>query len=242
MQRPAVLLLHGFTGNPGELKYAAERIAEAGYNVSVPRLPGHGTTGAEFEVTQAEDWLRRSVDAYLDLRAESSSVSLVGLSMGALIAVLMSARLKVNALLMCAPALDVNQRFLPLTPILGKFLRSYRGSYNPENVKPEFRRLAEEYRTRRWVRGAGELYRLQQAARKALPQVVCPIPTVLTAADPTVPVSVQTRIHNSVRSTDHQLRVFDGSDHVILNGSAREQVVGFLIERLNSQRQLSSQA
>jgi len=242
MQRPAVLMLHGFTGNPGELRYAAERVADAGYTVSVPRLPGHGTTGSEFAITAAEDWLRRSVDAYLDLRTESSSVSLVGLSMGALIAVLMASSLKVNALFMCAPAIDVNQRFLPLTPMLGKFLTSYRGTYNPENVKPEFRRLAQEYRSRRWVRGAGELYRLQRAARKALPQVSCPITTVLTASDPTVPVSVQTRINNSVRSTDHQVRVFDGSDHVILNGSAREQVLDFVIERLNSHHRLSSQA
>ncbi len=232
-QRPAVLMLHGFTGNPGELKYAAHRICDAGYTVSVPRLPGHGTGGADFSVSGADDWMRRSLDAYLDLRAQSSSVSLVGLSMGALIAVLMASALKTHALVMCAPALEVNQRFLPFTPILGRFVKSYSGSYNPDNIKPEFRALAREYRSRRWVRGGGELYRLQRAARSALPHIKCPSTTLLAADDPTVPISVQARIRHSLRSADHALRVFDTNEHVILNGTARDEVLDYLIERLD---------
>ncbi|TVR89040.1 MAG: alpha/beta fold hydrolase [Spirochaetaceae bacterium] len=230
---PAILMLHGFTGNPGELKYAAQRISEAGYTVSVPRLPGHGTGGADFEYTGANDWIRRSVDAYLDLRAQSASVSLVGLSMGALIAVLMASSIEIQALVMCAPALEVNQRFLPFTPILGKLVKSYTGSYNPEKITPEFRELAQQYRSRRWVRAAGELYRLQRAARIALPHILCPSTTLLADSDPTVPISVQTRISNSLARPDHELRVFETNDHVILNGSAREQVLDYLIERLD---------
>lgn len=241
-QRPGVLLLHGFTGNPGELRYAAERVADAGYMVSLPRLPGHGTGGSDFLMTGAVDWVRRAVDSYLDLRAVTSSVSVVGLSMGALIAVLMAANLKTHSLTMCAPALEVTQPFLPLTPILGKFVKSYSGYYNPENVKPEFRALAREYRSRRWVRGAGELYRLQRTAREALPQVLCPVTTLLTASDPTVPLTVRERIFNSVRAGDHELRVFGGRDHVILNGSEREEVLDFVIDRLNFHHRPESQA
>ena len=231
---PAVLMLHGFTGNPGELQYAAARIAHAGYTVSVPRLPGHGTGGKDFLLTKAVDWIRRSVDAYMELSAQASSVSLVGLSMGALIAVLMAATFKVHSLAMCAPALEVNQPFLSLTPIIGRFVKSYGGSYDPEKVKPEFRALAHEYRSRRWVRGAGELYRLQRAARVALPHISCPITTLLAAGDPTVPLSVQTRIRDSVTTADHDLRVFAGNDHVILNGAARDQVLDVILERLRS--------
>jgi carboxylesterase len=38
-----VLLLHGFTDSPASVLPWAEFLAQAGYSISVPRLPGHGT-------------------------------------------------------------------------------------------------------------------------------------------------------------------------------------------------------
>ena len=42
-----VLLCHGFTGSPQTLRPWAEYLAKAGLGVSLPRLPGHGTTWQE---------------------------------------------------------------------------------------------------------------------------------------------------------------------------------------------------
>src|SRR5580704_15003176 len=38
-----VLVLHGFTGSPFSMRPLADKLAEAGYAVELPRLPGHGT-------------------------------------------------------------------------------------------------------------------------------------------------------------------------------------------------------
>ena len=46
--RSAVLLVHGYTGYPGELRSVADALYEAGHSVYAPRLPGHGTTRADF--------------------------------------------------------------------------------------------------------------------------------------------------------------------------------------------------
>jgi carboxylesterase len=43
-RRVGVLLSHGFTGSPASMKPWGEFLAERGYAVEVPRLPGHGTT------------------------------------------------------------------------------------------------------------------------------------------------------------------------------------------------------
>ncbi|WP_246354762.1 alpha/beta hydrolase [Nocardioides ungokensis] len=40
-----VLLLHGFSGSPASMKPWAHALAERGYAVEVPLLPGHGTAG-----------------------------------------------------------------------------------------------------------------------------------------------------------------------------------------------------
>jgi carboxylesterase len=53
--RTGVLLCHGFTGSPQSLRPWAEYLADAGLSVSLPRLPGHGTTWQEMARTRAED-------------------------------------------------------------------------------------------------------------------------------------------------------------------------------------------
>ena len=42
--RAAVLLLHGFTGSPWEVRPLGESLAARGFHVLAPQLPGHGTT------------------------------------------------------------------------------------------------------------------------------------------------------------------------------------------------------
>lgn len=70
----AVLLIHGFTGSPFELKELAHRLNEGGYTVDVPRLPGHGTVIEDMLETRYQDWLRRVVDTYIDLKSRYRKV------------------------------------------------------------------------------------------------------------------------------------------------------------------------
>jgi len=77
-----VLVLHGFTGNPTSMRPIAERLADAGYSVSLPRLPGHGTSVEDMMTTSWADWSRAALDAYDELARSSKLVAVVGLSMG----------------------------------------------------------------------------------------------------------------------------------------------------------------
>ncbi|RYG65174.1 esterase, partial [bacterium] len=51
-----VVLVHGFTGTPYEVRYLGDRLVEAGYTVRGLRLPGHGTSIADLDRTRWEDW------------------------------------------------------------------------------------------------------------------------------------------------------------------------------------------
>jgi carboxylesterase len=46
-RRIGVLLSHGFTGSPASMVPWGRHLAEQGFGVAVPRLPGHGTTWQE---------------------------------------------------------------------------------------------------------------------------------------------------------------------------------------------------
>ena len=77
-----VLVLHGFTGNPGSMRHLAEVLADAGFTVELPRLPGHGTKIADMIPTGFQDWLGEAEAAYQRLADRCEKVVVVGLSMG----------------------------------------------------------------------------------------------------------------------------------------------------------------
>jgi carboxylesterase len=77
-----VLVVHGFTGNPGTMRPLADALVEAGFTVEMPRLPGHGTTIEDMATTTWADWSGAAEAAYEDLAGRSRSVVVAGLSMG----------------------------------------------------------------------------------------------------------------------------------------------------------------
>lgn len=77
-----VLVVHGFTGNPGSMRGLAEAFAAAGFHVEMPLLPGHGTTVDDMLPTRWADWSAAAEAAYQALAARCEKVVVAGLSMG----------------------------------------------------------------------------------------------------------------------------------------------------------------
>lgn len=92
-----VLLCHGFTGSPQSLRPWAEYLADAGLSVSLPRLPGHGTTWQEMARTRWEDWFAEVNRAFDELQSRADEIFVMGLSMGGCLA-LRLAELHPNAI------------------------------------------------------------------------------------------------------------------------------------------------
>lgn len=76
------LVLHGFTGNPTSMRGIAEALAEAGFTVELPLLPGHGTKVEDMIPTTFDDWIAHAEATYQDLAARCEQVVVIGLSMG----------------------------------------------------------------------------------------------------------------------------------------------------------------
>jgi carboxylesterase len=78
------LVLHGFTGSPVSMRPLGEVLADAGFAVELPRLPGHGTSPEDLRHTTFQDWLAEAERklATLQARVPGGKVVVVGLSMG----------------------------------------------------------------------------------------------------------------------------------------------------------------
>jgi carboxylesterase len=80
-----VLLVHGFTGTPFEMRLLGEHLAQRGYAVSAPLLAGHRGTTAELAATRWPDWLASVEHAFDALLTRCERAAVVGLSLGGLL-------------------------------------------------------------------------------------------------------------------------------------------------------------
>lgn len=91
--KPAVLVLHGFTGSTQSMRYMGEELHRRfGFSVYGPRLKGHGTSPDDFATTGYLDWLRSAEDALHALSGGKKKVFVTGLSMGGTICLNLAAR------------------------------------------------------------------------------------------------------------------------------------------------------
>ena len=127
--RTGILFCHGFTGSPQSLRPWAEYLAAAGYGVSLPRLPGHGTTWQEMARTRWEDWFAEVDRAFDELQTRSDEIFVMGLSMGGCLA-LRLAELRgeaVRGLVLVNPSVTADSKLVALTPVLKLVVPSVKG-------------------------------------------------------------------------------------------------------------------
>jgi carboxylesterase len=78
-----VLVVHGFTGTPASMRGIADAMVAAGFDVELPRLPGHGTTVDDMVATGWADWFGEVARTRAALTERCERIVLVGQSMGA---------------------------------------------------------------------------------------------------------------------------------------------------------------
>jgi carboxylesterase len=184
------LLCHGFTGNPSSLRSWADYLAAAGLTVSLPRLPGHGTTWQELGRTRWEDWYGEVDRAFEELRGRAGEIFVMGLSMGGTLA-LRLAELRgdgVAGLVLVNPSLTADSALARLAPVLGYVVPSVKGI--SDDVKKEG---AHELAYDRVPGRAGaSLAALWKITRQRLGQVTQPVLVYRSTADHVVgPASLQ---------------------------------------------------
>ncbi|MEA3055150.1 MAG: carboxylesterase [Actinomycetota bacterium] len=117
-RRTGVLFLHGFTGSPRTMLPVSMAVDLAGFDVSVPCLPGHGTVVEDMLDTTWADWSATAEAAYDVLAAAHDRVVVVGLSMGGTLAAWLASR---------HPEIDgavfVNPMVLPVDPLVQDMVR-----------------------------------------------------------------------------------------------------------------------
>lgn len=186
------LIIHGYRGYPGEFVRPATDLFEEGFDVFVPRLPGHGTCGKDFIKSHSTDWMGLAVNAVNDLKSRYSKVHLLGHSMGtAMAAIIGCGDPRIGKIIYVSPSFENLQ--MPWTArvalhLLSPFTPKVNCHWHPsskyhlhyENAPCDEMFLGTEYWTWYFTRQLPEYYRLMKRGLKAVGEhehehlVICP--------------------------------------------------------------------
>jgi len=85
-KKNAVLLFHGMTGSPFEMKKYGTFLHKLGFDVFCYSFPGHGTRLHEIQYVTCKDWCDFAQEKYNELRPKYEKFFVSGLCLGATIA------------------------------------------------------------------------------------------------------------------------------------------------------------
>jgi carboxylesterase len=208
-----VLLCHGFTGTPQSMRPWADHLAEAGYAVSLPRLPGHGTHWRDANATRWTDWYAEVERAFDELAARCESVYVCGLSMGGTLALRLAEQKgdAVAGLVLVNPSVTT-ERFDAkyLVPVLGRLLPAWKG-IGSDIKKPGMVETAYAYVPLKALLSLRELWAL---VRADLPRVTQPLLVFRSRVDHVVEAASTRLILAGASSADTTERVLEDSYHV----------------------------
>ncbi len=218
---PCVLAIHGFTGTTSELSTLLVRLAERGYAVHAPLLPGHGSSPAELQAATFERWVAAMRLELLAARERHRRVVLCGFSLGSLVALELAAAHPelVDGLVLLGNAVTLTA---PVRAVLGFVDR--RGWALPDwyllklwsaDVRdPEQRKRIAAY-DRDPLRAALEVYRAGRRVEPRLSLVRAPTLILHGGKDRVCPATNARLVAESIGATDVTTKIYPKSAHLI---------------------------
>jgi carboxylesterase len=231
--RTGILLTHGFTGAPKEMRWMGEYLHGRGYTVLGIRLAGHATRPEDMIRSRWQDWLLSVEDGYNLLRSCTDRIFLAGLSMGGILSLTFAGQMASQdagqplrgVIAMSTPYALPDDPRLKYVKLLSKIQ-----PYLPKNdAEPGSGWFGDAWRQhvsypQNPVRAIGELVQLVGAMQQVLPQVTAPILLVHSRDDDDVIKDSMPRIYERLGSRDKQMLWIEGSGHVITEEPQRESV------------------
>jgi carboxylesterase len=207
-----VLLVHGFTGSPGAIRPWGRALADKGYAVEVPLLPGHGTRWQDLNRVSWTDWYDEASAALDRLRDSCQAVVVAGLSMGGCVVLRLAEERgpEVDGIVLVNPFLSSNRKELTFLPLLKHLVPSLRGVVNdikkPDQDEAGYDRLP--------LRGLAAVTEMWKVVVPDLERVTQPLLYFRSATDHVIDASSSATVLQGVGSVDVEERILDNSYHV----------------------------
>lgn len=212
--RTCLLLIHGFTGNPGDFRRLALHLHKQGYSVQAIRLPGHGTTPEEMRETRWEDWWHHTLNSY-DLLAGPAAyrkIIPIGYSMGGMLALKLSLVRETAGVVSLAAPVFLQDRRIRIAGI-AKYIKRY---IHKQPVISDYLLVERGAYAKTPTACIDSLYKQMRIFKRELPLVSTPVFVGQGLLDATVRPESADYIHRTISSQQKMIRYYSGVSHAIM--------------------------
>jgi len=222
----AVLLLHGWTATPYELRRLAVYLNEAGYTVYGPMLRGHGTKPEDLENVKYQDWIDDAKVAYQKLKRGHEKVFVGGTSLGGSIALCLAKEFDDMAglILMATPYKIRMEKTVSVVVWIMSFFKKYKKKIYPPTFgsRKTITRIIS-YQTYP-IKNVLEVYRVVKCSRKDLFSIKQPCLIMQSSSDHIVAKNSLRTIYNQIGSKIKKKKCIARSYHTFISDIKNEHV------------------
>lgn len=222
----AVLLIHGWTSTPYEVRRLGRYLNESGYTVSAPMLRGHGTIPKDLENIVWTDWLEDIEKEYQNLKKEHLKVFLGGTSIGSDLAAQLAVKQPdVSGLVLMATPYKLKLEGLAVSA--AKFLSKFK-NYSKKIYPPTFGAATTITRLISYqtypIKSALETFDLIKATREIFPRVTQPCFVIQSASDHILDKKSLENIYQKISSAKKKKKYIKRAYHTFISDIKNEQV------------------
>jgi len=211
-----VMLIHGYTGSPSEMILLARKFEEKGLSVCCPRLSGHGTNYKDFCQTSREDWTRSVIEHYLEFSSHVEEVSLIGLSLGGILASYLAFLFKNKKLALLATPYEYPDKKFKYLKLISFFKKTVKQPNSaPALNKTENKKYLIYYNDFYFIPSLLELKKMIQTFHKIVRKIDSDTIIFQSQKDKIVSFRSPQIIFNKVRSKNKRLIYLKKSNHVL---------------------------
>ncbi len=249
--KTGVLLLHGLTGMPSEMRPIAKHLTKQGCIVSCPMLAGHGSDHKALLATGWKDWMAGAKVALDELLKECDHVVVGGLSMGALLALMLAIdEPRVSGIVLLSTTINYDGKtssplkvLLPLVDIMPWLGKRYYWTESPPyglkdlRLQKQITKQVEAAKRgentsfglfRTYGGSLRQMDKLVIEVKKHAKKVRCPALVIHALEDTITTVKNAEAICKMMEANDKTLVLLGGCDHVLTLDLRRKDVAAYI--------------
>jgi len=224
--KKAVLLLHGWSTTPYEVRRLGKFLNENGFTVHAPMLSGHGTKPSDLEDIIYQNWLDDAQKALDNLKMNHDQVFVGGTSMGATLTMQLAKENKdiAGIILMATP---YRLKFEKMMEIFVKFISKFK-KYHKKFYPPTFGAFTTITRLISYqqypFKNVLELAKLVKMSRKNLDKILQPCFIIQSSSDHIINKNSLMKIYDQIGSERKKKKYIKRAYHTFISDIKNEHV------------------